>query len=197
MSSRHCYSSFRTESVPEIDFIWRVIFETYNISTLQLSPSLGHIPVSCDTALLYVAGLSGQLYQIYMSHNVHMCHQPATILRSVVVHLKNRTPKEHQCTEHQCRTIYNMTCDTDSSHTYIGETKRPLSRGEWRSHGRAPDCQSRGRCFNPTYSRFENLAISSPHICLCLSEERLKSYGPFCLLSMPGEVKDPTQGVNV
>ena len=37
----------------------------------------------------------------------------------------------------------------------------------------------------------------SPHICLCLSGETLKVGGPFCLVSMPGEVKDPTQGVNV
>ena len=35
----------------------------------------------------------------------------------------------------------------------------------------------------------------SPHICLCLLEET--AGGPFCLVSMPGEVKDPTQGVNV
>ena len=37
----------------------------------------------------------------------------------------------------------------------------------------------------------------SPHICLCLSEETLNAGGPFYLVSMPGEVKDPTQGVNV
>ena len=36
-----------------------------------------------------------------------------------------------------------------------------------------------------------------PHICLCLSEETLKAGGPFYLVSTPGEVKDPTQGVNV
>ena len=30
---------------------------------------------------------------------------------------------------------------------------------------------------------------------LCLSEETLKVGGPFYLVSMPGEVKDPTQGV--
>ena len=34
-------------------------------------------------------------------------------------------------------------------------------------------------------------------VCLCFSEETLKDGGPFCLVSMPGEVKDPTQGVNV
>ena len=37
----------------------------------------------------------------------------------------------------------------------------------------------------------------SPHICFWLSEETLKVSGPFYLVSMPGEVKDPTQGVNV
>ena len=37
----------------------------------------------------------------------------------------------------------------------------------------------------------------SLHICLCLSEETLKAGGPFYLVSMPGEVKYPTQGVNV
>ena len=37
----------------------------------------------------------------------------------------------------------------------------------------------------------------SLHICLCLSEETLKAVGHFYLVSMPGEVKDPTQGVNV
>ena len=39
--------------------------------------------------------------------------------------------------------------------------------------------------------------LRSPHICLCLSEETLKAGGPFYMVSMPGEVKDPTQGVNV
>ena len=33
--------------------------------------------------------------------------------------------------------------------------------------------------------------------CLCLSDETLKAVGPFYLVSMPGEIKDPTQGVNV
>ena len=39
-------------------------------------------------------------------------------------------------------------------------------------------------------------AVSKPGQ-ICLSEETLKAVGPFYLVSMPGEVKDPTQGVNV
>ena len=34
-------------------------------------------------------------------------------------------------------------------------------------------------------------------VSLCLSDDTLKAVGPFYLVSMPGEVKDPTQGVNV
>ena len=46
--------------------------------------------------------------------------------------------------------------------------------------------------------RCKNLALyirdcESP----CLSDETVKAVGPFYLVSMPGEVKDPTQGVNV
>ena len=37
----------------------------------------------------------------------------------------------------------------------------------------------------------------SSHICPFLSEDTLKPGGPFYLVSMPGEIKDPTQGVNV
>ena len=44
--------------------------------------------------------------------------------------------------------------------------------------------------------RFEAWAISfTPlSLCPCLSEETVKAVGPFYLVSMPGEVKDPMQG---
>ena len=35
----------------------------------------------------------------------------------------------------------------------------------------------------------------SSHVSLCLSEETLNAGGPFYLVSIQGEVKDPTQGV--
>ena len=73
--------------------------------------------------LPYVAGLSEQLGRIYKSHNIHMYHKSANTLRSMIVHPKDKTPKEHKC-----GTIYDITCDIDSSHTYIDETKRTLSQ---------------------------------------------------------------------
>ena len=46
--------------------------------------------------------------------------------------------------------------------------------------------------------RFKNLALYIRDCeSLCLSDETVKAVGPFYLVSMPGEVKDPTQGVNV
>ena len=43
---------------------------------------------------------------------------------------------------------------------------------------------------------FRNLG-NFVQFCLCISEETPKADGPFYLVSMPGEVKDPTQGINV
>ena len=60
--------------------------------------------------LPYVAGLSEQLGRIDKSHNIHIYHKPANILRSMVVHPKDKTPKEHRR-----GTIYNITCDIDTS----------------------------------------------------------------------------------
>ena len=61
--------------------------------------------------------------------------------------------------------------------------------------GRAPDCL----LVQSHLPLLKLIQFHSPHICLCLSEETLKAGGPFkfYLVSMPGEVKDPAQGVNV
>ena len=72
-----------------------------------------------------------------------------------------------------------------------------LREERW-SRGRAPDCQSRGLWFNPTCRSFETKTISfTSHCRVCLSKKTLKAGGSFYLVSMPGEVKDPTQGENV
>ena len=38
---------------------------------------------------------------------------------------------------------------------------------------------------------FGTLAIPFTPLCQCLSDETVKTVGPFYLVSMPGEVKDP------
>ena len=48
----------------------------------------------------------------------------------------------------------------------------------------------------PPIAVLKNGNSFTPH-CLCLSEETPKAGGPIYLVSMPGEVKDPIQGVNV
>ena len=45
--------------------------------------------------------------------------------------------------------------------------------------------------------RCKNLALNIRDSSMCLSDETPKAVGPFYLVSMPGEVKYPTQGVNV
>ena len=47
-------------------------------------------------------------------------------------------------------------------------------------------------------SAFSKLGqFHSRHVARCLLEETLKTVGPIYLVAMPGEVKDPTQGVNM
>ena len=57
---------------------------------------------------------------------------------------------------------------------------------DWRLGG--PGLES--RCGN--LIRFGTLAIPFTPLCQCFSEETLKAAGPFYLVSMPREVKDPT-----
>ena len=92
-------------------------------SSAKRSPSTNNNPQRPMLGLPYVAGLSEQLGRIYKSHNIHMYHKLVNTPRSMVLHHKDKTPKEHKC-----GTIYNITCDIDSSHTYISETKRTLSQ---------------------------------------------------------------------
>ena len=76
-----------------------------------------HADPSWDYRMLqgYQNNLVGFTLQVT---NCAQHHNLANTLR-----LMDKTPKEHQC-----GTIYNMTCDNDNSHTYSGETKRPLSQ---------------------------------------------------------------------
>ena len=63
----------------------------------------------------------------------------------------------------------------------------------WRLCGRAPDFLVKGTGVQNHLHRFEAWATLFIPLCLCLSEETVKAVGHFYLVSMPGEVKDPTQ----
>ena len=69
--------------------------------------------------LPYVAGLSEQFGRIYKSRNIHIYYKLVNTRRSMLVHPKDKTPKEHRR-----GTIYNITCDIDSSHTYREHSAR-------------------------------------------------------------------------
>ena len=92
-------------------------------SSAKRPPSTNNKPGRPMLGLPYVAGLSEQLGRIYKSHNIHMYHKLVNTLHSMVVHPKDKTPKEHRC-----GTIYNITCDIDSSHTYIENTQPEIQR---------------------------------------------------------------------
>ena len=92
-------------------------------SSAKRPPNTNNNPRRPMLGLLYVAGLSEQLSRIYKSHNIHIYHKLVNTLRSMVVHPKDETPKEHRC-----GTIYIITCDIDSSHTYIENIQPEIQR---------------------------------------------------------------------
>ena len=59
----------------------------------------------------------------------------------------------------------------------------------WGAAVRAPDFRSRDQGSSPPPA-----VLKLGQFCLCLSEETLKALGLFHLVSLPGEIKDPTQG---
>ena len=103
--------------------------------------------------------------------------------------------------------ISNCDCNNYCNHDYINSGARWSSgtASDFRSRGpgfkttcgRASDFSVEGTGVPTTCCRFKTWANLFTPLCSCLSEETLKAVGPFYLVSMPGEIKDPTQGVNV
>ena len=62
---------------------------------------------------------------------------------------------------------------------------------QWLEH--STDWPSISCGFESHWGRLETLAVFFTPLCQCLSDDTLKSVGPFYLVSMPGEVKAPTQ----
>ena len=92
----HVHNALRANGYPE----WAL---TPPPSSAKRPPNTNNNTQRPMLGLPYVAGLSEQLGRIYKSHKIHMYHKSVNTLRSMVVHHKDRTPKEHKC-----GTIYNI-----------------------------------------------------------------------------------------
>ena len=107
------------------------------------------------------------------------------LLRRVVAPGVRMSLKLHQVGPQQHSALYSC---SDSLANVI-----TWNSGERWSRSRAPDCQSRGWWFNPTYRRFETQVILfAPHLPVSFRRDS-KSLGPFYLVSMSGE-KIPHRG---
>ncbi len=116
--------------------LWIVFLETSRRFDLS-SRSLGHV-MFCfagtaqeagaggrSIGLPYVQGLSERLSKTFRQHGVSVYHKPVNTLRSILVHPKDKTPNDKKC---GVIILYEITCDQDPAHVYIGETKHPLGK---------------------------------------------------------------------
>ena len=77
-------------------------------------------PIS--VGLPYVSGLSEHLSRVFRAQNIPTYHKPYNMLRSILVHPKDRTP-----TEKKTGVVCDITCKDCGEH-YIGETARTLEK---------------------------------------------------------------------
>ena len=64
-----------------------------------------------------------KIVKTFRQHGVSVYHKPVNTLRSILVHPKDKTPKDKKR-----GVIYEITWDQDPANVYIGETKRPLGK---------------------------------------------------------------------
>ena len=72
-------------------------------------------------AIPYIKGISESLARVFKKQGVHTYHKPFNTLRSILVHPKDKTPKEQQT-----GIIYHIPCKSCPG-TYVGETARTLA----------------------------------------------------------------------
>ncbi len=99
--------------------------------------------------LPYVEGTSEKLHRIFKSHGVPSYHKPFNTLKSLLVHPKDKTPKEKQC-----GLVYSAKCKICDK-KYIGETARTFkTRFNEHTDGKHPNSainehtESTGHTFN-------------------------------------------------
>ena len=98
-----------------------------------------------------------------------------------------------KCRGKQKKTCTKLICEhLDAEETDLPVFMNSLCEERW-LRSRAPDCQLRGRWFH--LPPFQNLGNFVHHTFACVFRKRLKSGGPFYLVSMPREVKGATQEV--
>ena len=115
---KHVHNALRTNGYTE----WALVVPKQKPKTKPASTNKGNTrPPSIG--LPYVQGLSERLSKTFRQHGVSVYHKPVNTLRSILVHPKDKTPKYKKC-----GVIYEITCDQDPAHVYIGETKRPLGK---------------------------------------------------------------------
>ena len=114
-----------------------------------------------------VEGRDIWLMQIGTTPDKHIPGRPEVLLMSGV-HGNEMVGRELllELMSHLCQNYQN-----DYVLTQVGEgvqcccSTGNKTCGEWWSRSRAPDCQLRGQCFNPTYCHFKTYAISlTPHL---------------------------------
>ena len=89
---KHVHNALRTNGYTE----WALVVPKQKLKTKPTSTNKGNTrPPSIG--LPYVQGLSERLSKTFRQHGVSVYHKPVNTLRSILVHPKDKTPKDKKC----------------------------------------------------------------------------------------------------
>ena len=116
---KHVHNALRTNGYTE----WALVVPKQKPKTKPKSTNKGNTrPPSIG--LPYVQGLSERLSKTFRQHGVSVYHKPVNTLRSILVHPKDKTPKDKKCGGHIRDNMRSGPC----TRVHLGETKRPLGK---------------------------------------------------------------------
>ena len=90
---------------------------------------------SARVNLPYVCGISERIKKVLQEHRICASLKPTNQLRSMLVNVKDKTPRDKRS-----HLVYGFQCpEKDCDHTYVGETQQALKKRMSQHRRPAPD----------------------------------------------------------
>ena len=114
----------------------------------------------------YSAGLSEKIKNTYKSFAIAASYKPVNNLRSKLVHVKDKTPRDKQC-----NVVYGLKCsDAGCDESYVGETKQSI-KARFNQHRRGSSKENQDSAVF-THSKHSGHQFNSDDIIILDKEEK-------------------------
>ena len=121
--------------------------------------------------LPYVCGISERIKKVLQEHKISASLKPTNQLRSMLVNVKDKTPRDKRS-----HLVYGFQCpDKDCDHTYVGETQQALKKRMSQHRRPSPDDQPDSAIY--THLSTSGHSFSDKDVIILDTEERWHARG--------------------